>query len=64
MNRWLAALAAFDRRLFHRLTRDERRVVDASLTRLSNAANRSWLVAAGDGPRFEALSRLASHRHS
>jgi len=47
--RLLATLAAFDRRLFHRLTRDERRLVDASLTRLSNAANRSvlWIAIAG-----------------
>ena len=58
MLRLLAALDAFDRRLFHRLTRDERRLVDAGLTRLSNAANRSvlWMALAGliailGGPR-------------
>jgi len=46
--RFLAALDAFDRRLFHRLTREERRAVDVSLKRLSNAANRSllWIVIA------------------
>ena len=47
--RLLAALDAFDRRLFHRLTRDERQLVDANLRRLSNAANRSllWIAIAG-----------------
>jgi len=47
--RLLAALDAFDRRLFHRLTKGERRLIDASLTRLSNGANRSllWIVIAG-----------------
>jgi YegS/Rv2252/BmrU family lipid kinase len=46
--RLLAALDALDRRLFHRLTREERQLVDASLTRLSNAANRSvlWIALA------------------
>jgi YegS/Rv2252/BmrU family lipid kinase len=54
----LAALDAFDRRLFHRLTREERRLVDANLMRLSAAANRSllWIAIAGamailGGPR-------------
>jgi len=47
--RFLAALDAFDRRLFNRLTREERRFVDLSLKRLSNAANRSvlWVAIAG-----------------
>ena len=47
--RFLAALDAFDRRLFRRLTREERRAVDVSLKRLSNAANRSllWIAIAG-----------------
>src|SRR2546428_5611248 len=47
--RLLPALDAFARRLFHRLTRDERRLIDASLTLLSNAANRSllWIAIAG-----------------
>jgi len=46
--RLLAALDALDRRLFHRLTREERQRVDAGLTRLSNAANRSvlWIALA------------------
>src|ERR1700736_4610708 len=39
----LAALDDLDRRLFDRLTREERRLVDAGLTRLSNGANRSLL---------------------
>lgn len=41
----LAVLDAFDRRLFERLTREERLVADRVLKRLSNAANRSvlWL---------------------
>src|SRR5207244_3953317 len=45
----LAALDTFDRRLFDRLTREERRLVDRSLKRLSNSANRSllWLAIAG-----------------
>jgi len=45
----LAALDAFDRRLFDRLTRQERRLVDRNLKRLSNSANRSllWLAIAG-----------------
>jgi YegS/Rv2252/BmrU family lipid kinase len=44
-----ASLDALDRRLFDRLTRRERRVVDLTLTRLSNGANRSvfWLAIAG-----------------
>jgi YegS/Rv2252/BmrU family lipid kinase len=48
MFRVLAALDAWDRRLFHRLTRRERRVIDKSLKRLSNSANRSvlWLAIA------------------
>jgi YegS/Rv2252/BmrU family lipid kinase len=47
--RLLSDLDAFDRRLFHRLTRDERRLVDLSLKRLSQAANRSllWVAMAG-----------------
>ena len=56
--RLLASLDAFDRRLFHRLTRDERRLIDASLMRISTAANRSllWMAIAGliamlGGPR-------------
>src|ERR1700736_1213149 len=54
----LAALDDLDRRLFDRLTREERRLVDAGLTRLSNGANRSllWMAIAGfiallGGPR-------------
>src|ERR1700737_4340166 len=45
----LAALDDLDRRLFDRLTREERRRVDAGLTRLSNGANRSllWIAIAG-----------------
>jgi YegS/Rv2252/BmrU family lipid kinase len=44
-----AALDAFDRRLFDRLTREERHFVDRNLKRLSNSANRSmlWLAIAG-----------------
>src|SRR5256712_5147865 len=47
--RLLPALAAFTRLRFHRLTRDERRLIDASHTLLSNAANRSllWMAIAG-----------------
>jgi YegS/Rv2252/BmrU family lipid kinase len=43
-----ARLDAFDRRLFERLTRQERQVADVALKRLSNAANRSllWLAIA------------------
>ena len=49
MWRPLANLDAFDRRLFDRLTRQERHFVDRNLKRLSNSANRSmiWLVIAG-----------------
>src|SRR5437016_8624858 len=54
----LARLNAFDRRLFDRLTRQERRLADVSLLRLSNSANRSllWLAIGGviailGGPR-------------
>src|SRR5438309_6635210 len=43
MFRVLTALDAWDRRLFQRLTRRERRIVDTSLKRLSNSANRSVL---------------------
>jgi YegS/Rv2252/BmrU family lipid kinase len=45
----LASIDAFDRRLFERLTREERRIVDRGLKRLSNSANRSvlWLAIAG-----------------
>jgi YegS/Rv2252/BmrU family lipid kinase len=43
MFRILAALDAWDRRLFNRLTRRERGVVDTGLKRLSNSANRSVL---------------------
>src|SRR5467141_3544865 len=43
MSRVLTALDAWDRRLFQRLTRQERRIVDTSLRRLSNSANRSVL---------------------
>jgi len=47
--RLLSAIDAFDRRLFERLTGKERRLVDISLKRLSNAANRSllWVAIAG-----------------
>jgi len=49
MFRPFAALDAFDRRLFDRLTRGERRIADLMLRRLSNSANRSllWLSIAG-----------------
>jgi undecaprenyl-diphosphatase len=43
MLRLLANLDAFDRWLFRRLTRRERRVIDQGLERLSNSANRSVL---------------------
>jgi undecaprenyl-diphosphatase len=43
MSRVLAALDAWDLRLFRRLTRRERQVVDRGLKRLSNSANRSVL---------------------
>ena len=43
MFRVLTALDAWDRRLFQRLTRRDRRIVDTSLRRLSNSANRSIL---------------------
>ena len=48
MFRILAALDAWDRWLFDRLTRRERRVIDRGLKRLSNSANRSvlWLAIA------------------
>lgn len=48
MFRILAALDAWDRRLFNRLTRRERGVVDTGLNRLSDSANRSilWLAIA------------------
>ena len=48
MLRLLNAIDAFDRRLFHRLTRRERRAIDRGLTRLTTAANRSllWLLIA------------------
>jgi YegS/Rv2252/BmrU family lipid kinase len=46
---WLAAVDAFDRWLFERLTRKERQLADRSLRQLSNSANRSmlWLAIAG-----------------
>lgn len=49
MFRILAALDAWDRRLFQRLTSRERRIIDTSFKRLSNSANRSvlWLAIAG-----------------
>jgi YegS/Rv2252/BmrU family lipid kinase len=49
MFRPFAALDAFDRRLFDRLTREERRIADLTLRNLSNSANRSllWLTIAG-----------------
>jgi YegS/Rv2252/BmrU family lipid kinase len=43
MLRLLARLDALDRWLFQRLTRRERRVIDQSLKRLSNSANRSFI---------------------
>ena len=48
MFRILAALDVWDRWLFDRLTRRERRVIDGGLKRLSNSANRSvlWLAIA------------------
>jgi YegS/Rv2252/BmrU family lipid kinase len=48
MFRILAALDVWDRWLFDRLTRRERRVIDSGLKRLSNSANRSvlWLAIA------------------
>ena len=47
--RALARLNAFDQRLFDQLTRQERRIADLILRRLSNSANRSllWLSIAG-----------------
>jgi len=56
--RSLAALDALDRRLFDRLTRQERRIVDRSLKRLSNSANRSmlWLTIAA------AMAVFGGHR--
>src|SRR5256714_581887 len=58
MFRVLTALDAWDRRLFQRLTRRERRVIDKGLKQLSNSANRSviWfaiaaLLAILGGPR-------------
>ena len=49
MFRPLTILDDFDRRLFARLTRQERRLADRSLRQLSNSANRSmlWLAIAG-----------------
>lgn len=49
MFRILSTLDAWDRRLFNRLTRRERGVVDTGLKRLSNSANRSvlWIAIAG-----------------
>jgi undecaprenyl-diphosphatase len=49
MNGWLTFLDDIDRRLFDRLTQRERRLVDATLKRLSNSANRSllWMAIAG-----------------
>jgi YegS/Rv2252/BmrU family lipid kinase len=48
MLRVLAALDVWDQRLFRRLTRRERRVIDHRLRQLSNSANRSvlWLAIA------------------
>jgi undecaprenyl-diphosphatase len=48
MVRVLGALDQWDRRLFHRLTHRERRVIDRGLQRLSHSANRSvlWLAIA------------------
>src|SRR5467141_572177 len=48
MFRVLTALDAWDRRLFQRLTRRERRIVDTNLKRMSNSAKRSvlWLAIA------------------
>src|SRR5467141_1098123 len=64
MFRVLTALDAWDRRLFQRLTGRERRIVDTSLKRLSNSANRSilWfaiaaLIALLGGPRGAARAR-------
>ncbi len=49
MFRLLAGLDAFDRRLFERLTGQERRALDNSFEQLSNSANRSvlWFAIAG-----------------
>ena len=49
MLRPLTVLDDFDRRLFERLTRRQRRLADRSLRQLSNSANRSmlWLAIAG-----------------
>jgi YegS/Rv2252/BmrU family lipid kinase len=54
----LRALDTLDRRLFDRLTRQERRLVDRTLKRLSNSANRSllWLAITG-------VMALAGGRH-
>ena len=58
MFRPLAALDAFDRRLFDRLTRQERHIIDRGLKRLSNSANRSmlWLTIAA------AMAVFGGHR--
>src|SRR5216684_1769274 len=58
MFRILAALDAWDRRLFTRLTRRERGAVDTGLERLSNSANRSvlWFAIAA------AIAILGGHR--
>src|SRR5260370_23348954 len=58
MFRILAAVDAWDRRLFNRLTRRERGAVDTGLKRLSNSANRSvlWFAIAA------AIAILGGHR--
>src|SRR5216684_8393061 len=58
MFRILAALDAWDRRLFTRLARRERGAVDTGLERLSNSANRSvlWFAIAA------AIAILGGHR--
>ncbi|HEY8678353.1 MAG TPA: phosphoesterase, partial [Candidatus Dormibacteraeota bacterium] len=58
MKSFLSGVDVLDRRLFDLLTRRERRLLDVSLKRLSNRANRSilWLLIASllaiaGGPR-------------
>jgi YegS/Rv2252/BmrU family lipid kinase len=64
MFRPFSAIDALDRRLFDRLTREERRLADLSLRRLSNSANRSllWLSIAGAMALVGSRTRRAAIR--